>query len=134
MGDYFKDISIGGVFFMSGSVRYKCPSCKAFLSLAPFIERFTDWVMCRSCGHRVHVPSAFDVPGFALASGTRRDETGVDQDEVKRSPSRRLVQGEAFQSGPKGNAQSNLLPNGKIKRSKEKPSDSRQLDLFGGAL
>lgn len=118
---------------MSGNVRYKCPSCKAFLSLAPFIERLSDWVMCRSCGHRVHVPSAFGVPGFALASGTRRDETGVDQDEVKRSPSRRLVQGEAFQSGPKGNAQSNLLPNGKIKRSKEKPSDSRQLDLSGGA-
>lgn len=118
---------------MSGNVRFKCPSCQAILSLAPFIERLSDWVMCRSCGHRVHVPSAFGIPGFALASGTRRDETGVDQDEMKCSPSRRLVQGEAFQRGPKGNAQSNLLPNGKIKRVKEKPVYARQLDLFGGA-
>lgn len=134
MVDYFKDISIGGVFFMSGNVRYKCPSCKAFLSLAPFIQDLSDWVMCRSCGHRVHVPSVFDIPGFALASGSRRAETHVDQAGRFFPPSRSAVQGEAFQSGPKGNAQSNLLPNGKIKRSKEKPSDSRQLDLFGGAL
>lgn len=47
---------------MSGNVRYKCPSCKAFLSLAPFIQRFNNWVMCRSCGRRVHVPSEIIAP------------------------------------------------------------------------
>lgn len=115
---------------MSGNVRYKCPSCKAFLSLASFIEQLSDWTMCRSCGSRVHVPSTFDIhgwscSGFALAAGSRRAETLTASSSEAR--------GVASQSGPKGNAQSNLLPNGKIRKVKSKPDASGQLDLFGGA-
>ena len=42
--------------------------------------------------------------GFALASGSRRAETHVDQDGRFFRPSRNEVQGVASQSGPQGNA------------------------------
>lgn len=111
----------------------RCPSCKAFVSVQPYIDLVSDWVLCRSCGKRLHVPSVFDV---ALVSGTRRAETHVDQDERFYRPSRNEVQGVACQNGPQGNAHSNLLPNGKIsKKPLNKPQiESKQLNLFGGEI
>lgn len=101
-----------------------CPVCGAFVSIQPFIDLVSDVVSCRSCSHRIHVPSVFDV---ALASGTRRAETDMLY---------RQAQGVACQSGPQGNAQySNLQPNGKIKKTLGHKTDknlSGQLDLFGG--
>ena len=98
----------------------RCPSCQAFVSVQPYINLVSDWVMCRSCGRRIHVPTVFDV---ALVSGSRRAETPQE------------AQGVASLNGPKGNALSplsNLKPNGKIKKTKLSQSVTDQLFLFGG--
>lgn len=101
---------------------YHCPSCRSFVSLAPFIQMRSDYVFCRCCGTSFYVPSYY-CP--ALVSETRRAETLA-------------AQVEDFQNGPKGNAlspvySSVLQPNGKIKKVRLQPP-SNQLELFGGVL
>lgn len=99
--------------------RFQCPECHAFVSLASAIQKINNNVYCRNCGKSFYIDSA-------LVAETRRAET------------RPLVaQGETFQNGPKGNALSLLLPNGKIKTTptiKKDKYNISQLNLFGGAL
>ena len=38
----------------------RCPSCNSFVSIKPWIQLLSDWVMCRCCGRKIHCPSVFD--------------------------------------------------------------------------
>lgn len=98
-------------------VNPRCPSCSSFISLQPYIDLRSDWVMCRACGLNIHVPTVFD---------------------VQESSPQPVAHGVAFQNRPKVNAQSkalsNLRPDGKISQKRLKESDLNQLGLFGGVL
>lgn len=90
---------------VSPRINPRCPQCHCFVRL--------DAGTCSACGF-----------AFALASATRRAETSAAQ-----------AQGAALQSGPQGNAQySNLQPDGKTRKIKQKQTDIDQMTLFQGVL
>lgn len=62
----------------------RCPRCKSFVSVQPYIELLSDWVMCRSCGSSLHVPTVFDC---ALVAGSRgvANQNGPKGSETKKN-------------------------------------------------
>jgi len=94
---------------------FRCPACHAFVSIQPYVDLLTNVIQCRCCDARINVPAVYGLPtlGSALVAGTRRAETNTPH---------RLARGETCQNGPKGNAQyqSTLMPNGKIKKVKQR--------------
>jgi hypothetical protein len=87
------------------------------VSIKPWIELRTDFVLCRTCGKKIHFPTTYSVASVAHRSRSFQN----------------IVPPAPFRTIPRCNSLINLLPNGKIKKEKLKPS-SGQLDLFGYLL
>lgn len=55
----------------TGFEQFVCPRCKSFISIQRYINLLSDWVVCKTCGKSIHVPSLID----ATSSKTPHTET-----------------------------------------------------------